>query len=206
LLGRRKFVTVHNANPDEATWTGRNGTIDKIRKAMALPAKSRLDHILRDALEHQRRGDKCTGKRKSDVNNPGAGRPAFMCLKSTEAQIIADAMESGFDAAKALLLVKKYCEETGEDSHTITPVQTSHRNLKPKFKKTMKRSQGFTDANSPWCKARKNWCSQLLIRFESLPEEELEKLRNPVTKLLPACMVRHCKTEKVEQVPSGMVG
>jgi hypothetical protein len=75
---------------------------------------------------------------------------------------------------------------TGKDSYTITPVQTCYRNLKPKFKKIRKRSQGFTDVNSPWCKARKNWCSQLLIRFESLPEEELEKLRNPVTKLLPA--------------------
>jgi hypothetical protein len=58
------FVTVHNANRDEATWTGKNGTIDKIQKAMALPAKSQLDHILRDALEHRRRGDKCSGKRK----------------------------------------------------------------------------------------------------------------------------------------------
>jgi hypothetical protein len=58
--------------------------------------------------------------------------------------------------------------------------------LKPKFKKIRKRSQGFTDVNSPWCKARKNWYSQLLIRFGSLPEEELEKLRNPETKLMPA--------------------
>jgi hypothetical protein len=51
------------------------------------------------------------------VNNP-TGRPAFIDLKSIEAQIIADAMESGFDAAKALILVNKHCEEIGKDSYT----------------------------------------------------------------------------------------
>jgi hypothetical protein len=58
-------------------------------------------------------------------------------------------MESGFDAAKALLLVNKHCEEIGKGSYTITPVQTCYRNLKPKFKRIRKRSQGFTDVNSP---------------------------------------------------------
>jgi hypothetical protein len=56
------LVTVHSANPDEATWSGKNGTISKIRKAMALPAKTRLEHILRDALDHRQRGEKHTGK------------------------------------------------------------------------------------------------------------------------------------------------
>jgi hypothetical protein len=179
------FVSVHNANPDEATWSGQNGIINKIRKAMELSPKARLEYILRDALEHRRLGKKYEGKRISNVNNP-SGRPAFIDLKSIEAQIIADAMESGFDAAKALLLVNKHCEEIGQESYTITPVQTCYRNLKPKFKKIKKRSQGFTDAKSPWCKARKNWYSQLLIRFGSLPEDELEKLRDPATGLLPA--------------------
>jgi hypothetical protein len=66
------------------------------------------------------------------VNNP-TGRPAFVNFKYIEAQIIADAMESGFDAAKALILVNKYCKEIGEDSYTITPVQTCYCNLKPRF-------------------------------------------------------------------------
>jgi hypothetical protein len=180
------FVSVHNAHPDKATWSRQNGIINKIRKVMELPAKAQLDFILRDALEHRRLGKKYEGKRITNVNNP-SGRPAFLDLKSSiEAQIIADAMESGFDAAKALLLVNKHCQEIGKDSYTITPVQTRYRNLKPKFKKICKRSQGFTDANSPWCKVRKNWYSQLLIRFGSLPEDELEKLRNPASKLVPA--------------------
>jgi hypothetical protein len=106
--------------------------------------------------------------------------------KSIEAQIIADEMESGFDTAKPLLLANKHCEEIGQELYTITPVQTCYRTLKPTIKKIKKRSQGFTDAESPWCKARKNWYSQLLIRFWSLPEDELEKLRNRVTKLVPA--------------------
>jgi hypothetical protein len=46
------FVSVHNANPYKATWRGKNGIINKIQKAMELPAKAQLDYILRDALEH----------------------------------------------------------------------------------------------------------------------------------------------------------
>jgi hypothetical protein len=58
------------------------------------------------------------------------------------------------DAAIALLLLNKHCEEIGKDLYTITPVQTCYCNLKLKFKKIRKRSQGFTDvSNSPWCKA-----------------------------------------------------
>jgi hypothetical protein len=72
---------------------------------MELPAKAQLEYILRDALEHQRLGKKNKGKQITNVNNP-SGIPAFIDLKSIEAQIIADAMEGGFDAAKALLLVK----------------------------------------------------------------------------------------------------
>ena len=47
---------------------------------------------------------------------------AFIDLKSIEAHIIADAMESGFDATKALLLVNKDCQEIGkEDLYILTP-------------------------------------------------------------------------------------
>jgi hypothetical protein len=96
-------------------------------------------------------------------------------------------MESGFDAPKALLLlVNKHCKEIDKDLYTITPVQTCYSNLKLKFKKIRKRSQELTDVNSPWCKARKNWYSQLLIQFGSLPNDELEKLCNPETKIMPA--------------------
>jgi hypothetical protein len=52
----------------------------------------------------ERRGEKYEGKRITNMSNPD-GRPAFIDLKSIEAQIIADAMESGFEAAKALILV-----------------------------------------------------------------------------------------------------
>ena len=38
------------------------------------------------------------------------------------------------------------------------------------------RSQGFPDATSPWCKAEKNWYSQILIWFGSLVTEELDNL------------------------------
>jgi hypothetical protein len=110
------FVTVHNANPDEATWSGKHGIINKIRKSMELPAKAQLDHVLRDALDHHRReGKKYEGKRVASMNSPRSGRPAFIDLKSIEAQIIADAMESGFDAAKALIMVNKHCKEIDKD-------------------------------------------------------------------------------------------
>jgi hypothetical protein len=48
------FFSFHNANPDEAaTWRGKNGIINKIRKVMELPAKAQLDYILQDAFDHQ---------------------------------------------------------------------------------------------------------------------------------------------------------
>jgi hypothetical protein len=37
------FVTVHNANSDKATWSGKHGKINKIRKAMELRAKTGLE-------------------------------------------------------------------------------------------------------------------------------------------------------------------
>jgi hypothetical protein len=127
-------------------------------------------------------GQKIQGERVTNMNNPSVGRPAFIDFKSIEAPIIADAMESDFEVAKALLLVNKHSKEMGKDSYTITPVQTCYCNLKPKFKKTRKRSQGFTDVNSQWCKERKNWYSQLLIQFGSLPKDKLKKLRNPAAR------------------------
>jgi hypothetical protein len=53
---------------------------------MELPAKAQLDYILQDALEHWRLGKKYEGKWIADNNNPG-GRPAFIDLKSIEAQL-----------------------------------------------------------------------------------------------------------------------
>jgi hypothetical protein len=57
------FVSVPNANPDEATWSGQNGIINKIRKAMELAPKARLKKILQDALEHPRLGKKMMGSK-----------------------------------------------------------------------------------------------------------------------------------------------
>jgi hypothetical protein len=45
------FVTVRDANPDEATRSRKRGIINKIQKAMELPTKAQLEYILRDALD-----------------------------------------------------------------------------------------------------------------------------------------------------------
>ena len=46
------FVIGQDANPDKATWIGRNGTIDKIKKGIEGHPQAQFEYILQDALDH----------------------------------------------------------------------------------------------------------------------------------------------------------
>ena len=53
------------------------------------------------------------------------------------------------------------------------------------IRKIVTQSHGNDDINSAWATARKGCNTHLLIRFGFLSEEELDKLRDPETRLLP---------------------
>ena len=179
------FVIGQDANPDKATWIGRNGTIDKIKKGIEGHPQAQFEYILQDALDHWQRGNNhWETKRQYKLSWWQTSFHRLKVYRGTNYSYCILTLQ-----ASALLLVNTQCKEIGKDLYTITPVvKTGYRNLKTKIKKIREWSKGFTDVNSPWGKEWKNlYIHQLLIQFGSLPGEELEKLGDPVTKLL------HCR-------------
>jgi hypothetical protein len=100
--------------------------------------------------------------------------------------MIADVYESGASKYLCLYIVNQYRESVGHDALTISPIRTCIRRcMKPKYIRARKKSQGSTDPNAPWSKARYNWYIQLLIRFGALSEDEMKELKDEHGGTLP---------------------
>ncbi len=146
----------------------------QIRKAFDMPSGARIDHILNDVIACKKAGIAYTGTRKI---GPSTGKQSTLATNSIEAQIVADCLESGFSLPLTQWMVNQHRKETGEESLTQSPIRHLMKRLKPPVRKVKKQAQGSTDPTSKWARARLGFNTHFFIRFEKLPEQEFEKIR-----------------------------
>ena len=107
-----------------------------------------------------------------------SGRKPIIAVDSVEAEIIADAIESGNSIKMASHIANKYREEKGRDSLTLSAVTGCFHRLRPEIKPLKRGKQGSMDIASAWCQASFRWFAQLqlcfgLITFEHKMFEQL---------------------------------
>ena len=188
------FVTEFNAiENNQNAWSGKKGIRKKIRDRLSLNPHTKLDHILNDVIACKKAGISYEGERRVG-DAKVLGQPPVLSVDSREAQIIADALETGTSIPNACWLANAHRKETGEDSLCIAPVRNLIKRLTPSVEKIKKRAQGNLSAMSVQAKAKLGWNNQLLVRFGKLPTAELEKLKDS-NGSLPDCYnlgVRDC--------------
>ena len=108
------------------------------------------------------------------LDSRGGNRPALIPLDSPEAQILADGIESGLSINKTWKNINWHRKESGQEMICESSVYTALRKMQPKIEQISKRKQGSTDPSMPWCRARKEWCRQLLVRFGILGDTEFQ--------------------------------
>ncbi len=108
------FDNTFKACEDRSKWFGPDGISKKIKKALNINHGTNIFYIFQEVIDHKKHGKHYTGKIK-----PKSGRPAMIAIDSIEAQIIADALESGFSTRLAHWLVNWHCKEAGKDSYTF---------------------------------------------------------------------------------------
>ena len=100
-------------------------------------------------------------------------------LDSQIAQYIADFLEAGYSYEQTCLHVNKLMREQNETCITLSAVYGCARRLNPLITSVKKRKQGSIDPEDPWCIARKNWVTQLLVRLGVLKYECKDGLSVP---------------------------
>jgi len=105
---------------------------------------------------------------------------------SKEMQIIADALESGCGYRMAKEIVNAYRIDNGLEPVGYSTVWRAVQQLEPVVSPIKTRKQGSHNENSAWAKARNELATHLLVRLNRLSKEEIEELKDPTTKELPA--------------------
>ena len=176
----KKYDGLSNSNGGIVScWNGRGGIIPKLRTDLGMKKTCgyKFEPILMEILECARSGMKfCPEK----LETRGGKRPCTFELDSIEAQIVADACESGLSTEKALTCLNAHLFEEGRSLTNKSAVISLIVRLNPQLKRVRKRKQGSHDPNSPWARARVLTTKQLLVRLGELkPEEPLENKFDP---------------------------
>jgi hypothetical protein len=170
------FVTAYDTiDNTEGAWEGKNGIRGQIRDRLSLHNGTRLDHILNDVLACKKAGISYDGERHVG-DAKVIGRTPIISVHSVEAQIIADALESGTSIPTACWLVNKHRKETGEESLCIAPVRNLIKRMDASVEKIKKRAQGSLIPTSVQAKAKLGWNKQLLVRFGKLKFDSNDNL------------------------------
>jgi hypothetical protein len=167
------FYKKFGAPENHQEWRDKN-IRPQIRKAFDLSYSARIDHILNDAVACKKAGIAYTGTRKM---GPTTGKQPTLATDSIEAQIVADCLETELSLPLTQWMVNQHRKETGEESLTQSPIRHLMKRLKPSVRKVKKQAQGSTDPTSKWAGARLGFNTHFFIRFEKLPEQEFEKIR-----------------------------
>jgi hypothetical protein len=176
------FYKKFGAPEDRHEWRAKK-IRPQLRKAFDLDDGTRIDHILNDVVACKNAGIEYTGTRKI---GPSTGQRPLLALESTEAQIVADCLESGFSLSLTQWSINQHRKEAQKPSLTLSPIRHLMKRMKPVVGKVKKQAQGSTDPTSRWARARLGFNTQVLIRFGKLPEEEFERIRERHGGTLPA--------------------
>ena len=153
-------------------WIGRAGIASKIKRDLRLPrtycVKDRMVPIFEKILDCFKVGEKFC---PSLVDNRGGNRPMTIKMNSSEAQIIADGMESGLSIKRVWENTNRHRRENDDELVSEAAIYYAVRKMKPKIVNMTKRKQGSSDPNSNWAQARRAWTQQLLARLGKLVRE-----------------------------------
>jgi hypothetical protein len=120
--------------PAESEWSGKGGSIAKAAGILKIPVGSEtaIRTVFKDASFCVSEGIRYDG-----VKNYGTkmGRPVLISTDSMEAQIVANAIESGYSIRTAMELVNEFREGKNQDAHTYSAVYGVYQRLLPKARK-----------------------------------------------------------------------
>ena len=136
---------------------GKGGLILKLRNYINIPDENNsliIRGIVKEVLLAKADGVKFEPNLKGWSKT---GRKSIIDMDSQEAQIVADALESGMSVLTAWLLVSDYREVEELSSLCISAGRTCIAKLKLSVEKVKNEKQGSLDRNSPTCKARFLW-------------------------------------------------
>ena len=164
-------------NTEDTPWTGKDGIISSIWKDLNIgrgTSNARISAIMKDLLTAKEAGVRYDPQ--EGVKRIGrSGRKAMIDINSQEAQIIADAIESGMSIVSAWALVNTHREVEELPSLTVSAVRTCIKKLQPAKAKVKDEKQGTLDATTPTAKARFGWCVQLALRLNIMSLEDAKK-------------------------------
>ena len=152
--------------PDESTWKGKGGTINKIMDAFKISGKGYYNWvklILANVRECMIKNVEYTGQNVKKRRGP----MPELNYKSREAEIIAQTMEDGLGIRHASFRVNFWRQGKGKEVLGMTCIHSLFQKLKPKFSVVGKMKTGSNDATSEWAKARLKWCIQLVLIFRA---------------------------------------
>ena len=153
-------------------WIRRAGIASKIKRDLRLPrtycVKDRMVPIFEKILDCFKVGEKFC---PSLVDNRGGNRPMTIKMNSSEAQIIADGMESGLSIKRVWENTNRHRRENDDELVSEAAIYYAVRKMKPKIVNMTKCKQGSSDPNSNWAQARRAWAQQLLARLGKLVRE-----------------------------------
>jgi len=150
-------------SPLEEDWKELH-TISTIAEVFQNPHKSFKKRVRKvcttKVLECQEASTPCTGS----GNYESAGRPALIKNDSIEAQIVADAVESGNSIKASTYILNLFRELNAMESLTYSAVRNCIMRLQPQIKSATKAKQeGSKNKESAWCRASLRWVAQLLL-------------------------------------------
>ena len=164
-------------NTEDTPWIGKDGIISSIRKDLNIgrgTSNERISAVMKDLLTAKEAGVRYDPQ--EGVKRRGrSGRKAIIDINSQEAQIIADAIESGMSIVSAWALVNTHREVEELPSLTVSAVRTCIKKLQPAKAKVKDEKQGTLDATTPTAKARFGWCVQLALRLNIMSLEDAKK-------------------------------
>ena len=149
--------------PEPSEWYGSGGTVGQIMSLLNLskPGRKKVIHVMRQTYDCVKTGSRYTGHTRWS-----GGRQNFIQPGTEEENMIAQHKEEGCSFTQTMRFINDYRARNGEtEPVTRSAVYSAYMNMSKIVTTINKRSQGNSDPESNWAKARYRWVTQLLIRL-----------------------------------------
>ena len=99
------------------------------------------------------------------AKNRGSHCKATIRLDRSEAQILANGLESSLSVKRTWVNINRHRHDNGQELISQSCVLYALKSMRPRMVKIKKQKQGSNNPNSSWGQARHAWTSQLFARF-----------------------------------------
>ena len=171
----RLAITMYYTNvldtPTKIQWIGQNGTIATIARTLKISKGSSrmILNVLNDVTDCLARGLEYDGSREQ-IDNVRESRK--LKAGSLDEQLIANWMEDGLGFRLTTMLLNSHRQQQGLPLVGLKSVYNAIHRMSPRFSRIEKKPQTAENLDL-WSEARMNWVSQLLIRSNSITNNDL---------------------------------